>query len=131
VTSGGCGYPALHGDAMTAATVGDYLAALPEVSRAALEGVRAALRDAVPDGEETISYGMPTVKLRGRPILSYAAFAKHCSLFPASSAVMQELGDALAPYFAEKATLRFPPGEPIPRDLLERIIAIRVAEASP
>ena len=63
-------------------------------------------------------------------ILSYAAFSKHCSLFPASGAVMDTLGDALAPYFAEKATLRFSPAEPIPRELLERLIAVRVREVT-
>jgi uncharacterized protein YdhG (YjbR/CyaY superfamily) len=115
---------------MTAETVDDYLAGVPDVSRIALEGVRAVLRDAVPEGVETISYGMPTVKLGGKPVLSYAAFAKHCSLFPASSEVMAALGDELTPYFAEKATLRFSPTDPIPRDLLERVVAIRVAEVS-
>jgi uncharacterized protein YdhG (YjbR/CyaY superfamily) len=115
---------------MAAETVDDYLAGVPDVPRAALEGVRAVLRDTVPDGVETISYGMPTVKLDGKAVLSYAAFAKHCSLFPASGDVMAVLGDELAPYFAEKATLRFSPTDPIPRDLLERVVAVRVAEVS-
>ena len=115
---------------MTAARVEEYLAAIPELPRAALEDVRATLRSVVPDGVECISYGMPTVKLGGRAILSYAAFSKHCSLFPASGAVMDTLGDALAPYFAEKATLRFSPAEPIPRELLERLIAVRVREVT-
>ena len=88
------------------------------------------LRDTVPDGVETISYGMPTVKLGGKMLLSYAAFAKHCSLFPASGAVMDALGAELAPYFAEKATLRFSPTNPIPRGLLERLVVVRVAEVS-
>ena len=115
---------------MTAASVDDYLEGLPPTSRAALEDVRAVLRAAVPDGVESISYGIPTVKLGGKMLVSYAAFAKHCSLFPASGAVMEALGAELEPYFAEKATLRFRPTEPIPRDLLERILAIRVAEVS-
>jgi uncharacterized protein YdhG (YjbR/CyaY superfamily) len=116
---------------MAAATVDDYLAGIPEVSRVALEGVRGVLLEAVPDGVESISYGIPTVKLGGKMLLSYAAFAKHCSLFPASGDVMAALGDELAPYFVEKATLRFAPTEPIPRDLLERVVAVRVAEVTP
>jgi uncharacterized protein YdhG (YjbR/CyaY superfamily) len=115
---------------MAAATVDDYLAGIPEVSRDALEGVRETIRAAVPDGVESISYGMPTVKLGGKMLLSYAAFARHCSLFPASGDVMAALGDELAPYFAEKATLRFSPTDPIPRDLLERLVTIRVAEVT-
>jgi uncharacterized protein YdhG (YjbR/CyaY superfamily) len=115
---------------MAAATVDDYLAGIPEVSRVALDGVRETIRAAVPDGVESISYGMPTVKLGGKMLLSYAAFARHCSLFPASGDVMAALGDELAPYFAEKATLRFSPTDPIPRDLLERLVTIRVAEVT-
>jgi uncharacterized protein YdhG (YjbR/CyaY superfamily) len=115
---------------MAAATVDDYLAGIPDVPRAALEGVRSVLRETVPEGVETISYGMPTLKLGGTFLVSYAAFAKHCSLFPASGAVMEALGAELAPYFAERATLRFSPTDPIPRDLLERVVAIRVAEVS-
>jgi uncharacterized protein YdhG (YjbR/CyaY superfamily) len=115
---------------MTATSVDEYLAALPDVSRIALQGVRAVLRDVVPGGVEVISYGMPTVTLGGRMLVSYAAFAKHCSLFPASGAVMAALGAELAPYFAEKATLRFSPTDPIPHDLLERVIAVRVAEVT-
>jgi uncharacterized protein YdhG (YjbR/CyaY superfamily) len=92
--------------------------------------VRSTIRSAVPAGVETISYGMPTVKLGEKMLLSYAAFAKHCSLVPASGDVMAALGDELAPYFTEKATLRFSPTDPIPGDLLERIVAIRVAEVS-
>jgi uncharacterized protein YdhG (YjbR/CyaY superfamily) len=115
---------------MTAASVEEYLEALPEVSRVVLQDVREVLRECVPAGVESISYGIPTVKLSGTMLLSYAAFAKHCSLFPASGAVMEALGAELAPYFAEKATLRFRPTEPIPRDLLERIVAVRIAEVS-
>jgi uncharacterized protein YdhG (YjbR/CyaY superfamily) len=115
---------------MTATSVEEYLAALPAAPRAALEDVRATLRGLVPDGVEAISYGMPSVKLRGKLLLSYAAFAKHCSLFPASGEVMTALGDVLAPYFAETATLRVSPANPIPRELVERIVAIRVAEVS-
>ena len=116
---------------MAAPTVESYLAALPDAPRAALAHVRATVLAAVPEATESIGYGMPTVKLGGRMLLSYAAFAKHCSLFPASGDVMDALGAELEPYFAEKATLRFSPTDPIPRDLLERIVAIRVAEVSP
>jgi uncharacterized protein YdhG (YjbR/CyaY superfamily) len=115
---------------MTATSVDDYLAGIPADARAALEAVRAVVRAGVPDGVESISYGIPTVKLGGKMLLSYAAFAKHCSLFPASGDVMAALGPELEPYFAEKATLRFSPTDPIPRDLLERIVAVRVAEVS-
>jgi uncharacterized protein YdhG (YjbR/CyaY superfamily) len=115
---------------MVATTVDEYLAGLPGLPRAALDQVRATVRAAVPEATESISYGIPTVRLGGRMLLSYAAFARHCSLFPASAAVMAALGDELAPYFTPKATLRFAPDAPIPRPLLERIVAIRVGEVT-
>lgn len=115
---------------MVVATVDEYLAGLPEVPRAALEHVRATVRAVAPEATESISYGMPTFRLGGRMLLSYAAFTRHCSLFPASADVMAALGDELAPYFTAKATLRFAPDAPIPTALVERIVAVRVGEVT-
>jgi len=115
---------------MAPESVDDYLAALPDAPREALAGVRATIRAAAPGAIETISYGMPTVKVGGRLLVSYAAFTKHCSLFPASRDVMAELGEQLAPYFAERSTLRFAPTDPIPAELLRRIVEVRLAEVS-
>ena len=112
----------------TPATIDVYLAALPAERRAMLEQVRALVREVAPSGEELISYGMPGVKLSGRLLLSYAAFAKHWSLFPASGVVMAALGDELAPYFKPTATLRFPWKEPVPAELVRRYVELRVAE---
>jgi uncharacterized protein YdhG (YjbR/CyaY superfamily) len=115
---------------MVVATVDEYLAGLPEAPRRALEQVRATVRAVAPEATESISYGMPTFRLGGRLLLSYAAFTRHCSLFPASADVMATLGAELAPYFHAKATLRFSPDAPIPRALLERIVAVRVDEVA-
>jgi len=64
------------------ASVEDYLAALPEEQRAALEKLRKTIRAAAPEATETISYQMPTFKDHGRVLVYYAAFKDHCSLFP-------------------------------------------------
>ena len=93
----------------TPATVDDYLASLPDGPRAALGDLRATIRTAAPDATESISYQMPTFKERGRFLVSYAAFKDHCSLFPASEAVREALGEELEPYLSGKGTTGYWP----------------------
>jgi len=95
-------------------SVEDYLAALPDKSRAALEKLRKTIRAAAPEATETISYQMPAFKDHGRILVYYAAFKDHCSLYPASEAIMEALGDELMPYFAGKGTIRFDADRPSP-----------------
>lgn len=109
-------------------TVDAYLAALPDWSRGALEAIRGTIRVVAPGAAEVISYGIPTWKVDGRMLVSIAAFARHCSMFPASRAVMDTLGDELRPYFRERATLRFRPDDPIPLPLVTRYLQVRLAE---
>jgi uncharacterized protein YdhG (YjbR/CyaY superfamily) len=110
------------------ATVEEYLAALPEASRAVLEELRETIRAAAPDATEAISYGMPAFRDHGRVLVYYAAFKGHYSLFPASGTVLGELRDELRPYFASKGTLRFRYGEAVPAALVTRIVELRLAE---
>jgi len=109
-------------------SVEDYLAALPEEQRAALEKLRKTIRSAAPEATETISYQMPAFKDRGRFLVSYAAFKDHCSLFPASNAVMDALGEELKPYFSGKGTLRFTADKPLPAALVKKIVKARLEE---
>jgi len=116
---------------MTAPTrVEDYMAALPEEQRAPLEELRRAIRAAAPSATETISYQMPAFKQDGRLLVSYAAFERHSSVFPASGAVVEALGDALTPYLSGKATIRFRTGEPIPADLVREVVRVRLEEVA-
>ena len=105
-----------------------YIAALPEDRRAAIEGIRAAIRAAAPDATETIAYQMPAFRTNERFLVSYAAFKAHYSLFPASEAVVEALGEDLKPYLAGKGTIRFPVDRPIPTALVARIVRIWVIE---
>lgn len=109
-------------------TVDEYLAALPPDRRAAMEGLRAAIRAAAPDAIESIAYQMPAFRIGGRFLVSYAAYKHHHSLFPLSERVEAELGPALARYAHGKGTLRFPADEPVPLDLVARIVGTRLAE---
>ena len=111
-------------------SVDAYLAELPEERRAALEGLRQTIRAAAPDATETIAYLMPAFRTEGQFLVSYAAFKKHYSLFPASDEVIAACGEELAPYLYGKGTIRFPADRPIPLDLVTQIVKVRVAENS-
>ena len=110
------------------ASVEEYLAALPEESRAALEWLRQTIRAAAPEATETISYQMPAFKDHGRMLVYYAAFKSHCSLFPASMKVIEALGEDLEPYRAGRGTIRFPAGTPIPEALVDKLVKARIEE---
>jgi uncharacterized protein YdhG (YjbR/CyaY superfamily) len=112
----------------TPPSVDDYLAALPEGPRLALEKLRKTIRAAAPEATETISYQMPAFKDHGRFLVSYAAFKDHCSFFPASNAVMRSLRKELGPYFSGKGTLRFSADRPIPAALVKKIVKARLEE---
>ena len=113
-----------------AAAIDAYIAAATEPHRVLLARVRGAVRDACPDATEAISYGMPAFKLNGKLLLSYAAHQRHCAIYPASGRVQEALGTELAPFLAEKATIRFTAARPLPDELLRRIVEVRVAEAA-
>jgi len=109
-------------------SVEEYLAALPADKRTALEKLRKTIEAAAPEATETISYQMPAFKDHGRILVYYAAFKDHCSLYPASEAVMEALGDELKPYFAGKGTIRFPADKPLSAALVRKIVKARLEE---
>jgi uncharacterized protein YdhG (YjbR/CyaY superfamily) len=111
-------------------TVEEYLSGVPEEARAALEDLRATIRAIVPDATETISYQMPTFKHRGRALVGFAAFTNHCSLFPYSRGVMTTLEEDLRPYdtSGKGGTIRFTPAQPLPADLVTKIVMTRIEE---
>ena len=110
-------------------TVEEYLAALPEDQRAALEQLRSVIRAAVPDADEVISYGVPTFKLR-RSLVAIGAAKQHCALYVMSPAVIESFADDLAGLDTSKGTIRFTPDAPLPAELVTRIVAARVAETA-
>jgi len=109
-------------------SIDDYIEAQPENLRRVLQRVRAAIRKAVPDAEEAISYKMPVFKLKGRNALFLAAWKDHYSLYAASKSLLDELGPELAGYEIEKGTIRFPLSEPVPAKLIERIAKVRARQ---
>ena len=109
-------------------TVDEYLEAAPEPQRSTLLALRADLRDLLPDAEEGLSYGVPAFKVGGAPVAGYAQFTAHCGYYPHSGDVLAGLAEYLEGYDWAKGTLRFPIDRPLPRDLVARLVAARLAE---
>ena len=111
------------------ANVDEYLTTLPEDRRMAMTVLRKAINAAAPEATETIAYGMPALRSHGGQFLvSYDAYKKHYSLFPASEAVIEALGEELTPFLSGSGTIRLPADRPIPTAIVTRIVKVRVAE---
>ena len=111
-------------------SVDEYIAAQPEAVRGALERVRRAIRKAVPEAQEVISYQMPTYKLYGSRLLYFAVWQQHYSLYAATEQVVAAFHDELRSYEIEKGTIRFPLSAPVPVKLIERIAKLRAQEVA-
>ena len=111
--------------------VDDYIADLPDDRRPAIDLLRRTIKAAAPEATETIAYSMPAFRSHGGQFLvSYAAYKKHYSVFPASGAVVEALGKELAPYLAGKGTIRFGADKPIPTALVKKVVAVRLEEVA-
>jgi uncharacterized protein YdhG (YjbR/CyaY superfamily) len=107
--------------------VDEYFAGVPEPARSTLHKMRATIRSAVPPGAtETISYRIPAFQYKG-PLLWYAAFSDHCSLFP-TAAVIAAFKTELKGYTTSKGTVHFPVDKPLPVNLLKKLVKARVAQ---
>lgn len=109
-------------------SVDEYIASQPEMARNALERVRSAIRKAVPQADEVISYNMPTYKWQGAVLLQFAAWKSHYSLYAASASILRAFEDELRGNEVNKGTIRFSLIEPVPENLIERIARFRVKE---
>src|SRR5881296_2777633 len=108
--------------------VDEYLAGVPEPARGTLNKIRAAIRSAVPpEATEAISYRIPTFKYKGG-LVAFAAFSKHCSLFPMSYAVIKEFKHELKDFHTSKGTVHFPLDKPLPAALVKKMVKARIAE---
>ena len=110
-------------------TVDEYLATHSEDTRAILERVRVAIRKAVPNAEEAISYQIPVFKLHGKNVVFFAGWKQHFSLYPATDALVAAFEDELAPYKVSKGTIRFPLSDGVPSKLIERIAKFLAKES--
>ncbi|MBM3270365.1 MAG: DUF1801 domain-containing protein [Candidatus Sericytochromatia bacterium] len=103
-----------------------YLAGLDETKRTTLQELRRTIREIVPDAQECISYRMPAFRVHGKIVAGFAAFKNHLSYFPHSGSVFPEMREDVAPYVTSSGALQFAIDRPLPRKLVEKLIAIRL-----
>ena len=105
--------------------VREYLSAVPREQRVALEKLHSTIKSIVPDATEVISYEIPTFKLNGRMLVSYAAFKKHCSFFPGAGPVQKHAND-LKSFQTSKGTIQFTPEHPLSTALVKKLVKTRI-----
>ena len=103
------------------ATVDDYIATFPTETKAVLSEVRRAIHEVVPGAGERISYGIPTITVADRALVSFAGWKRHVALYPAPSGD-EELQSVLAPYLTGASTVKFPLNDPIPYDVVKQLV---------
>lgn len=106
--------------------IDDYISVFPPEIRLLLEEIRQTIRDAAPEATEAISYQMPTFKLNGN-LIHFAAFKNHIGLYPAPTGIEAFRKD-LSVYKSGKGSVQFPITDPLPLDLITRIVRFRVDE---
>lgn len=111
-----------------AGAVDKYLASVPEDARATLEKLRKTIKAAAPGATEVLWYQIPTVKFDGRPLISFAAFKNHCSIFPMSYAFIRAHEDELKSFYTSKGTIRFTTSKPFPAALVKKLVKTRIKE---
>jgi len=112
----------------TANSIDEYIAEFPPETQKVLEQMRALIKaSAPPDATETISYAIPTFDLNGHHLVSFAGYEKHMGFYPRPRGVEVFEAD-LEPYKSGKDTARFPLGQPLPTDLIRRMVEFRVEE---
>jgi uncharacterized protein YdhG (YjbR/CyaY superfamily) len=106
----------------------EYIAGFPPETQAILEQVRATIKAAAPTAAESIAYGMPAYKLNDRPLVYFAGFKNHIGFY-ATPTGHEAFQDELSAYKQGKGSVQFPIDQPMPLDLIARIVAFRVNEA--
>ena len=109
----------------TATSIDGYIASFPAGTRTILQELRALIRASAPEAVETISYAIPTFDLNGKHVVSFAGYERHIGLYPAPIDA-EGFKDDLLPYRSGRATARFPIGDPLPADLIRRIVEFQL-----
>ncbi|MBK7917425.1 MAG: DUF1801 domain-containing protein [Chloroflexi bacterium] len=113
-------------DKLKPKNIDEYIAAFPEDVQVMLAELRATIQAAAPAAEEKISYQMPTFALNGN-LVHFAAFKNHIGLYPAPTG-MEAFQEELSVYKTGKGSVQFPIDQPLPLDLIRKIVQYRVAE---
>jgi uncharacterized protein YdhG (YjbR/CyaY superfamily) len=108
-------------------TIDEYLAALSDDKRAALEKLRKTIKAAAPKAEECISYSLPAFRQNGM-LVAFGATANHCAFYLMSSTMADAYKDELKGYNTSKGTIRFEADKPLPAALVRKLVKARIAE---
>ena len=111
----------------TAGTIDEYMARFPAETQKVLAEVRALIKAAAPGATECISYAIPTFDLNGRHLVHFAGYARHIGFYPIPSG-MEAFKEELKPYKQGKGSVQFPLDQPLPKDLIRRVVEFRVRE---
>jgi Uncharacterized conserved protein len=111
----------------TASTIDEYIAGFPAETQEVLAELRALIKAAAPGATESISYAIPTFDLNGRHLVHFAGYAKHIGFYPIPSGI-DAFQEDLKPYKQGKGSVQFPLDQPLPTDLIRRIVEFRVRE---
>jgi uncharacterized protein YdhG (YjbR/CyaY superfamily) len=112
---------------MAAATIDEYLAGVPAEQRTALQRLREQIHAAAPDAVEAIGYGMPAFRLNGRWFVGFGVAKEQCSFY-AGKAPLLAYAAELTGYRLQKGTISFRPDQPLPAELVTKLVELRVAE---
>ncbi len=113
---------------MSAQEVDEHLAQVPEPQRSTLAAVREVLVELLPDAEQGLAYGVPCLSYGRKHVAGFSAAEGHCSYLPMSGSVTAELADELTGWSTSKGTVRFPVDQPLPRELVARLVEARLRE---
>jgi uncharacterized protein YdhG (YjbR/CyaY superfamily) len=108
------------------ASIDEYIATFPEDIQAKLQEIRQTIKAAAPDASEKIAYAMPTFFLKGN-LVHFAAFKNHIGFYPAPRGI-EAFQEELSTYKGAKGSVQFPIDEPMPLDLIRRIVEYRVQD---
>jgi uncharacterized protein YdhG (YjbR/CyaY superfamily) len=112
---------------VSAEQVDEYLRGVEEPKRTTLQTLRATILEIVPDAEQVISYGLPAFRVHGKSVAGFAAFKNHLSYVPFNGSVLPQLSEELEGYTMTKSSLHFDIDRPLPKPLVEKLIAARLA----
>jgi uncharacterized protein YdhG (YjbR/CyaY superfamily) len=112
----------------TPVSIDEYLAGFGPDVRDRLQEVRTIIHTAAPEATESISYAIPTFDLAGHHLIHFAGYLRHVGVYPVSEHLAATFEEELEPFRRGKGTLQFPLDEPLPADLLRRVVELRVAE---
>lgn len=111
----------------TANSIDEYIAEFSPETQRVLEEVRAVIKAVAPGATETISYAIPTFDLNGKHLVHFAGYKSHIGLYPGASGI-EAFREELESYKSAKGSVQFPLDQPMPTDLIRRIVEFRVKE---